>query len=255
MKNQLLLLSGQDIPFPEARVTIHQPRLREIALIGENAFYSGAGFLDFSKDLLDAQDKIRLENLNDFDIFMSIILSPEKVTRKSIENAFLVLSLLFPLYTLEVRNQGIILKKDNQEYSINKATFHTFKEILSQMFCLRTGSAASDAQQYRPAGDMAQRIADKLKKRHQTLNKLAAEKDGDKELTILSKYLSILAIGQQKDLNSLMNYTVYQLLEEFQRFQLKMQWDAYVQAKLAGASDLDEVDHWTIDLNKTKKIK
>jgi len=33
--DELLLLSGNDISFPEAQLTIHQPRLKEIAYITE----------------------------------------------------------------------------------------------------------------------------------------------------------------------------------------------------------------------------
>ena len=66
---------------------------------------------------------------------------------------------------------------------------------------------------------------------------------------------SILSIGVQKDLNTLMQYTPYQLYNEFQRFQLKVQWDAYIQAKMAGAKDLDEVDNWMIDLQDQGKNK
>jgi hypothetical protein len=33
MLDELLLLSGNDIPFLPAKVTIHQPRLKEIAFI------------------------------------------------------------------------------------------------------------------------------------------------------------------------------------------------------------------------------
>ena len=88
---------------------------------------------------------------------------------------------------------------------------------------------------------------------------LANEKDKNtKRISILSRYASILAVGLQKDLKGLMNYTVCQLYDEFQRFQLKVQWDAYIQARIAGAKDLDEVDNWMIDLkdqgkNKNKK--
>ena len=42
---------------------------------------------------------------------------------------------------------------------------------------------------------------------------------------------------------------------EFQRFQLKVQWDAYIQAKMAGAKDLEEVDNWMIDLQNQGKKK
>ena len=39
MNNDLLLLSGNDIPFVGAQLTIHQPTIKEIAYIGEEAFY------------------------------------------------------------------------------------------------------------------------------------------------------------------------------------------------------------------------
>ena len=45
-----LLDSGMDIPFPEARVTIHPPKCKEICLIGQESFYMGCELLNFSKD-------------------------------------------------------------------------------------------------------------------------------------------------------------------------------------------------------------
>lgn len=260
MIGDLLLLSGNDIPFPEARVTIHQPTLKEIAYIGEEAFFVGCGFLDFSKDLLSTEDKNKLTNIDDFDIFMTIVTNRNKDTKHTIDCALMVLTLIFPLYKIEVRKDVIVLKKEDQEYTINKDNFSALKEILKVMFNLNLGK--NNAQdKYNPTGDMAKRIAEKFKKRHETLLKLAKESGADtKRISILSRYSSILAIGLQKDLNSLMNYTVCQLYDEFQRFQLKVQWDAYIQARLAGAKDLDEVDNWMIDLrdqgknlNKNKK--
>ena len=254
MLGDLLLLSGNDIPFPEARVTIHQPSIKEIAYIGEEAFFVGCGFLDFSKNLLNDEDKTRLENYTDFDIFMSIVMNPTKDVKRSIENAFLVLDLIFPLYDISVRDAVIILKKDKEEFSINKNNFNEFKKIISAMFNLKLGGKTSE--QYNPEGDMAKRIAEKFKKRHAQLNKIAQEttKEGQR-IAILSRYVSILAVGLQKNLNELMQYTVYQLYDEFQRFQLKVQWDAYIQARMAGAQDLEEVDNWMIDLQEQGKNK
>ena len=34
MKNELLYISGNDIPFEEARLILHQPIIKEIAFIG-----------------------------------------------------------------------------------------------------------------------------------------------------------------------------------------------------------------------------
>jgi hypothetical protein len=45
----LLLLSGNDIPFPEARVTIHQPTLKEISMVGEKDFFIALQFLCLHK--------------------------------------------------------------------------------------------------------------------------------------------------------------------------------------------------------------
>ena len=258
MKNELLLLAGSDIPFPEARVTIHQPTLKEIGYIGEKTFFMGCGFLDFSKNLLNQSDKTRLANYNDFDILMSIIINGDKTVKGTVECALSVLSLIFPLYEVSVRKDkvAIMLKQGEQEFEINKSNFQQFKKIVVEMFNL---NLTEEANKYNPQGDMAKRIAEKFKKRQQQLNKLKEEIDPEKGVSVLSRYASILAVGLQKDLNELMNYTVYQLYDEFQRFQLKVQWDAYVQARMAGAKDLEEVDNWMIDLkqqgqnkNKTK---
>ena len=253
MLSDLLLLSGNDIPFPEAQVTIHQPTLKEIAYIGEEAFFTGCGFLDFSKNLLSFEDRTRLTQYDDFDIFMSIIIKPDKSTKRTIENAFLVLSLIFPLYTFEVRVDALVLKNNEEEHYINKTNFAKFKQILSSMFGLKLGG---DSETYNPEGDMATKIAEKFKQRHEKLMKLAKEEMGDgKRISILNRYASILAVGTQKNLPDLMSYTVWQIFDEFQRFQLKMQWDAYIQARMAGAQNLDEVDNWMIDLRDQGKKK
>jgi hypothetical protein len=54
MKNidDLLLLSGNDLPFLEARLTIHQPRIKEIAYITEGHFWSACELLKFDKEIL-----------------------------------------------------------------------------------------------------------------------------------------------------------------------------------------------------------
>ena len=50
MVDELLLITGNDIPFAPAEITIHQPTIQEIAYIGEDAFLNGANFLNFSKN-------------------------------------------------------------------------------------------------------------------------------------------------------------------------------------------------------------
>jgi hypothetical protein len=69
------------------------------------------------------------------------------------------------------------------------------------------------------------------------------------ESSIYGKYISILSVGLQKDKNELSNYTVYQIRDEFQRYIMKENYDIYIDAKLAGAKDLEEVDNWMDDIH------
>ena len=245
MLNDLLLLSGNDIPFEEARIIIHQPTVKEIAYIGEETFYTGCEFLKFSKDILEDQDKVNLEKYSDFEILMSIMKEKNVTIQKNKICMLMVLSLIFPDYIVTLINDKISLKKNEEEFFIDNNNFETFKKIVIEMFCLKgDGENTFD---YNPQGEISKRIADKLKKRHQ---KLAEKSDNEnKKVAILSKYVSILTVGQQKDMNSLLQYTIYQLFDEFKRFELKVNYDVYLQAKMAGAKDLKEVDDWMKDIH------
>lgn len=244
MIGELLLLSGNDIPFPEASITVHQPTIDEISYVGEENFYTGCEFLRFSKDSLSDEDKIHLESYTNFDVLMSIMREQNITVLKNKACVLLVLSLIFPKYKVEFNN-AIILSKEEEEkpHIINNQNFEAFLEILNEMFCLKTNVD----NKYNPSGNLANKIANKLKKRHQKLN----EKEGNKpeKVAIISRYVSILAVGQQKDINSFKQYTVYQLFDEFKRYELKLNWEIYLQAKMAGAKDLKEVEDWMKDIH------
>lgn len=241
MLDDLLLLSGNDIPFIEAQVNIHQPTIKEISLIGEESFHVGCQFLIFSLDSLSEQDKISLGNKTDFEVFMSIMNSKEKIQYR--KDALLVLTLLFPNYEVKLTEKEIFLMGSAGAGRINNFNFDIFKEIISDMFVLKD---TANGNEYNPADAYAKKIAEKLKKAKQKIAKQNGE-DIEK-VAIFSRYVSILAVGEHKDINSLMNLTVPQLKNEFKRYQLKYQSDIYLQAKMAGAQDLEEVEDWMQDI-------
>lgn len=146
----------------------------------------------------------------------------------------MVLALMFPDYKISMQQDCILLEKEDIQYQINNNNFEEFKEIISIMFHLKQDDSAT----FNPSGALASRIAAKLQKRHQKL----AEDKPDKKIDILSRYISILSVAQHKDMNILLNYTLYQLFDEFKRNELKMGYDMYVKAQLAGAKDLKEVE-------------
>ena len=248
MKNDLILLSAADIPFIEGTATIHQPTIFEISMLGEEVFFAGCELLKFSKDILSTEDKNRLFNQSDFNILMSIMNDKSGSMIFNISCAKQVLDLIFPLYSVEITRSAIQLR-DRDTYTlngeINDANFAAFKDIIIQMFCLKQAASSQD---YNVQGDLAKKIAEKLKSRQQQLAKLSANKQN--KVAIFGRYISILTVGEHKDINSFMKYTVYQLFDEFQRFQLKMAYDVYFQARMAGAKDMKEPEDWMKDIHE-----
>ena len=45
-----------------------------------------------------------------------------------------------------------------------------------------------------------------------------------------------------------MNYTIPQLYDEYKRFEMKYQYDMYVQQKMLGAKNLKEIKFWMDDI-------
>lgn len=249
MFNDLLLMSGVDIPFPQAQITIHQPKIKEIALIGEDAFFLGCEMLNFSKDLLNLEDQDVLKDKTNFDIFISIMRNKDSKLKKNKIYVKMLLSLIFPNYKFNFNKDNIEIIKDsdndnkenNIHHKLNNDNFEAFKEIISKMFCLN-----NKENKYNPSGEMAARIAAKLNK-GQAL--VAKSKGVHKETSIISRYVSILAIGNKQDINSLCDYTVYQLFDAFNRYELKYDFDMHIKAKMAGAKDLKEVENWMKDIH------
>lgn len=240
MDNELLLLSGENIPFIEAQLTIHQPKLREISFIGESSFFNGARLLTFEKKMLGAdKDNLELKDKTDFDIIMSIMSSSEKIEQKN--DVILLLSLIFPNYQIKADKQEIILfNKDSGMSRINNSNYETFRDIITSMFCLNDSFKEDKA--FNPDGKRAERIAKKLEGARTRKGKRSNTQTT--KVAIYSQYISILSVGELKSINDLMNYTVYQITDEFKRFQKKTAYDLNIKARLAGATDLEDIDNW-----------
>ena len=248
--DELSLQLGIDIPFFEAGITIHQPKLKEIAYITEHKFWLGCLLLKFDKESLEEKDKNSLSNWSNFNIIMSMIQEKNIESQQAKLNILSILTLLFPYYTINLGTKTIQLQhSQTKEISeINNNNFEIFKNIVNEMFCLNS----ENDKQYNPAGDLAKKIADKFKEARIKKAKLASN-NRDQKISILSRYISILAVGQKKNINSFQDYTVYQLMDEFSRFDLKLRYDTWLKYKIAGAKDLQTPEDWLKDMyNQTK---
>lgn len=243
MIDGLLLLSGNDIPFYSAGLSIHQPTIKEIAYLGEENFFTGYEWINISKNILSEEDKINLEKQTDFDILIAILGEHNAVMLKNRNCVEMVLALLFPEYQISFEQDKITLTKEEEIHSIDNSNFVEFRQIFNAIFPIKEDGKKKD---YNPSGELAKKIASKLARGRQ---KAAAAKKESQKVDILSRYLSILSVGQRKDMNDYLHYTLYQLFDEHKRYTLKSGHDMYIKAKLAGAQDLKEVEDWMQDIH------
>lgn len=252
--DELLLMSGQDVPYKTAQLQVHQPRIKDVAVVGEKRFFAGAGLLNFDKDTLAVEDNSVLDTVSNFDIIMMMMQNPNPDTQIIKINLLMVLAVLFPTCTINIEKNRIVLKhmieseENTVEREINKDNFDELRSIVEQILCLNLGHQEP---KFNPKSKMAKRIADKLKKGRQK----AAAANGENTSSLLGRYVSILAVGEQKDINKLMNYTLYQLFEEYQRYSAKVSFDMNVQMRLAGAKDVQTPVNWMDDLDKINQSK
>jgi hypothetical protein len=69
---------------------------------------------------------------------MGLIKENNPALKQSIRAAFMVLTLIFPKYSLSLDTDKIILTSEemNADFYLDSKSFSSFKQILSEMFCL-----------------------------------------------------------------------------------------------------------------------
>ena len=233
---RLALMCGQDIPVPDYQWIIHQPKIKEIALMGEHEFFVAVQCLTVNKDSL-SQDKTLLQNTSNFQIFMTIMSEKETKDKKLATQS--LLQLLFPNHNVLFTPRSIVLQGKENSSTIDDANFEALQNILRQVFCV--SNAKNQQAGFNPANEKAREIAEKLMRGRQRV----AEQNGSANASIFSQYLSILTVGlSSMSLQELMDLTMYQLYDLVERYQLYISWDIDIRSRLAGAKPDDRPDNW-----------
>lgn len=246
--DSLTLISGIDVPIPEIGVNIHQPTIREIAYIGEKSFYEAAQIMIIQKENfinglenIAQEDKIALSQMSNFEIFLKLVeanpLSSTKVQ--------MLLSLLFPDFNSSIEERFIYLvnPKEQKSILINDSTFEILQEVITAILCLQSSNTKEE---FNPQGDRAREIAEKIKRGRERAARLKGEKK--QQSSFLSKYISGLGIGTNTlNIHNVLDLTLYQLLNQLERYGLYTQYNISIQAKMAGAKDVEDVD-WLKDI-------
>lgn len=236
MDTRLALMCGIDYPVPECQLTIHQPRIKEIALIGENNFFTGIQCLCLNKTMF-IKDESLLSNTNNFQIFMTVMAEKEAIDKKIAVQQ--VCALLFPNDKVLFTPRSINIVKQDNSILIDETNFEYLQQAISTICCLKTGPM--DQQAFNPADKKAQEIAEKLMRGRQ---RVAAQK-GESNVSVFSQYLSILTVGlHSMSLCDMTELTMYQLYDLVERYMLYVNWDMDVRCRLAGGKPDSQPDNW-----------
>ena len=240
MDYRLSMMCGTDLPVPECQLIIHQPRIKEISLLGEQEFFIGAQCLTLNKSMF-VQDKEVLENINNFQIFMMVMNEKEAKDKRNATQQ--VLQLLLPSYKVLFTPRTLIFSQEGQNTIIDETNFDFFQEVLKLVFCAKNGPM--DQQSFNPQDQKAKEIAEKLMRGRA---RIAAEKGGSNS-SVLSQYLSILTIGTSMQLQNLMDLTMFQLYDLIERYDLYINWDIDLRSRLAGGKPDKHPDNWMKNLH------
>lgn len=232
---RLALMTGVDIPIPECQLTLHQPSIKEISMIGEKEFFIGAQVLCVEKDMYIEDEKV-LDKINNFQIFMTIMSDEE--TKEKRKEVIQLLSLLFPQYKVVLTPRSLLFNSSDENIIIDENNFESLQQVFKQVFCL----SSSQQDTFNPGNDMAKKIADKLMRARQ---RVAAQKGTDSEGSMFAQYLSTLTIGLgSMSLYDLSQLTIYQLYDLIERYTLYINWDIDIRSRLAGGKPDSTPDNW-----------
>ena len=231
----LALITGVDIPIPECQLTVHQPSIKEISMLGENSenkFWDGIRYICVN-DLIDEEASLKLSS---FQVFITIMSDKKMLEKKNI--ILNVLTLLFPKYTINLTPRALLFNYNKETIIIDENNFSSLQEVLRQISCLN----GSKGDQFNPGNAAAAEIARKLERGRQ---RVAAQKQGaDNNASVFSQYLSILTVGLHISLLELIKLTIFQLYYLIERYTLFVNYDLDIRSRLAGGQPDNQPENW-----------
>ena len=238
---RLAMMCGADLPVPQCQLIVHQPTIKEISLIGEKNYFTGAQCLTLNKSMFVVEGKNVLGDLNNFQIFMMVM--GEKEAKEKKDATIQTLQLVCPNYKTAFTPRSLVLMSPDHSITIDENNFDYFQDVLRLIFCSKNGPM--DQQSFNPQGSKAQEIAQKLMRGR---DRIAKEKGGS-NVSVLSQYVSILSVGLGLNMLDVINLTMFQVYDLIERYGLYMDWDIDLRSRLAGGKPDKNPENWMKNLH------
>lgn len=234
MVDELQLITGIDIPVKELGLTIRQPRISEIAMLGEQDYFIALQLFRMTKESLH----IESPEVTNWLLFQEAI--GQQIN--GIENTRNLISNFLQLFIIPKMNLGprsIIIDSPNGIINIEPEQFDIFQKIV----CIVGGESllVPSEEQFKPKNKRAAEIAEKMKKARK---RVAAQKPKPKSEGFLSKYVKAVAVVTANSLSEVNNMSILQLNELMQKYLAWESYDLEIRSRLAGAKGDDKLTHW-----------
>lgn len=241
---RLALMCGTDIPIPECSLTAHQPKLSEIAFIGETDYFIGMQCLCIDKSMLGDFSSQDQGQINNFTVFMTMLAQPEMKDKK--KAVIDTLDLIFGKWKVAFTPRSLIFTANEQNpCTVDETNFEPFQNTLREIFCVKNGPM--DQQAFNPKDAKAKEIADKLMRGRQ---RVAAQQGATDGGSAFARYISILTIGTNTmNIQDVSNLTMFQLYDLIERYFLHLNWDMDIRTRLAGGDPKSQPEDWMKNLH------
>lgn len=231
---RLGLMTGVDLPIPELQLTVHQPTIKEISMVGEQDFFIGIQLLCIDKKNYIVDEAVLFQT-NNFQVLMTILENKEMADKKAIVQK--VMFLLFPNAKVIFTPRSIMINQNEENVIIDEGNFENLQFLLREQFCLK----GSGQEQFNPQSKKAREIAQKLMKARQKVAEIKAKENSG---SMFGQYLSILSIGLSISLQEIMELTMYQIYDLVERYSLYINWDIDIRSRMAGAKGDKPIENW-----------
>ncbi len=243
-----LYLSGCAVPVKECNVLLHQPKVRDVALFGEDKFFSACQMLADIPKFVEGikQGNNELKDRNDFQIFVEVLSIKETGLFEVVKPLF---SLCCPDFEVVPKKKILdFTKEGNVVGRLTQMNYTSFSRTIRELY-LPKGEDEEPEYNYDKNNKAAAALAEKIKKNRERLKQ--AKSSENSVGSVLAFYASCLSLGMGLDINMFYDYTLFQLYDAFNRYMAKMESDQFRQIQLmpfADTSDMEAPESWMRNL-------
>lgn len=254
-----LYLSGEPVKIESCGIYITQPKIKDIVKFGENEFMTIVKLFSDIKQTVDSikEGKTELDNVPDFQIIIELLRDERGQIRRYGD---LLFQLCCPDFIVEYSAHSIDFKVEENGVNVgmlNAFNYDDFAITIKELFLPQSASEKEPEYNYDKNNVQARRLAEKIKKNREKLARAMSKKQGS-DTSLFGLYISILSIGLNIDVNTLYDYTPFQIYDSFKRYLAKYQRDRYdsmLMIPFADTSKLQEnpVDSWFESIYKPQE--